>query len=119
MSRIPWIPLCSLLLTVAPTHAPAQAHHVESRVASRLPGGHTRLYFIAADEVDWTYVPSRGDQALTGAKDDFGAVAGSKGMLDPNATTYRKALYREYTDSSFRTLKPRTDAWAHSAISDR
>jgi manganese oxidase len=75
--------------------------------------GHVRVYFIAVDEVDWTYVPSRGDQALTGKKDDFSKDPGAKGMLDPNATTYRKALYRQYTDSSFSTLKPRSDAWAH------
>ena len=75
-----------------------------------------RVYFIASDEVDWTYVPSRGDQAITGKKDDFSKDSGAKGMPDPNATTYRKALFREYTDSSFRTLKPRPAAWAHLGI---
>jgi len=111
MNRIPRASLCCLL--IAATSARAQSHYVASHVASRHSPSHTRLYFIAADEVDWIYVPSHGDQALTGAKDDFSAAPGAKGMLDPNATTYRKALYREYTDSSFRTLKPRTNAWAH------
>jgi FtsP/CotA-like multicopper oxidase with cupredoxin domain len=78
--------------------------------------GHVRVYYIAADEVDWTYIPSRGDQAMTGKKDDFGKDPASKGTLDPNATTYRKALYREYTDATFKTIKPRTDAWAHLGI---
>jgi len=110
MNRIAWASLCCLLVTV--TTARAQAQHAASHLASR-QSSHTRLYFIAADEMDWVYVPSHGDQALTGAKDDFSAAPGAKGMLDPNATTYRKALYREYTDSSFRTLKPRTGAWAH------
>ena len=81
------------------------------------PGsGRTRVYYVAADEVDWTYIPARADQALTGAKDEFEKFPGSRGTLDPNATTYRKALYREYTDSSFRTLKPRAEAWKHLGI---
>jgi len=75
-----------------------------------------RVYYIAAVEVDWTYVPSGSDQAITGAKDDFAKDSASRGMLDPNQTTYRKAIFREYTDSSFRLLKPRPDAWTHLGI---
>src|SRR3989449_5961220 len=77
---------------------------------------HVRIYFIAADEVDWTYVPSRGDQAITGNKDDFANDSASRGTLDPNATTYRKATFREYADSSFRSLKPRPADWTHLGI---
>ncbi len=83
---------------------------------SATPAGRVRLYYIAADEVDWTYVPSRGDQAITGKKDDFAKSSGSQGMLDPNQTTYRKTIFHEYTDSTFRRLKPRPDAWAHLGI---
>jgi len=79
-------------------------------------GARVRIYYIAADEVDWTYVPSGGDQALTGKKDDFANDSASRGMLDPNQTTYHKAIFREYTDSTFRVLKPRLDAWAHLGI---
>jgi FtsP/CotA-like multicopper oxidase with cupredoxin domain len=78
--------------------------------------GHVRLYYIAADELDWTFIPARGDLALTGKKDDYADDPGSKGMLDPNASTYKKALYREYTDSTFRTLEPRPAAWAHLGV---
>jgi FtsP/CotA-like multicopper oxidase with cupredoxin domain len=109
MHRSPVVHVLALCLFLVGSAARGQTRHAGS---SEL-GGRTRQYFIAADEVDWTYIPSRGDQALTGAKDDFGTFAGSKGMLDPNATTYRKTLYREYVDSSFRTLKGRPDAWAH------
>jgi FtsP/CotA-like multicopper oxidase with cupredoxin domain len=84
--------------------------------ASRATTSHVRRYYIAADEVDWTYVPARSDQALTGAPDDGASYHGSHGTLDPNATTYRKALYREYSDSSFRTLKPRSAEWTHLGI---
>ena len=95
----------------------AQAHHVSGAPPSTsTASGRMRWYFIAADEVDWTYVPARGDQALTGKKDDFPNDPGARGMLDPNASTYRKALFREYTDSTFRTLKPRDEAWAHLGI---
>src|SRR2546426_12657810 len=72
---------------------------------------HVRIYYIAADEVDWTYVPSGGDQAITGNKDDFAKDSASRGMLDPNASTYRKATFREYTDSSFRSLRARPENW--------
>jgi FtsP/CotA-like multicopper oxidase with cupredoxin domain len=77
---------------------------------------HIREYYIAADEVDWTYVPSRGDQAITGKKDDFSRNPAARGMLDPNQTTYRKTIYREYTDSTFSRLKPRPEACAHLGI---
>jgi manganese oxidase len=81
-----------------------------------ISANHTRRYYIAADEVDWTYVPTKADQALTGATDDGAANRASRGMLDPNATTYRKALFREYTDAEFKTLKPRSQAWTHLGI---
>lgn len=92
------------LLTTVPTHHTTQPTD---------PPGHVRVYYIAADEVDWTYEPDRRDVAVTGRPDDFEHYPGAKGLLDPNGTTYRKALFREYTDSTFRTLKPRSDAWAH------
>jgi len=97
---------------VLPGILAGQSHHAAPK-RSNLTPGHSRLYYIAADEVDWTYVPSRGDQALTGNKDDYASDPGARGMLDPNATTYRKALFREYTDSTFATLKPRAAAWEH------
>jgi hypothetical protein len=90
-------------LLLAPASLPAQVHHASSTRAS-LGGGRMRVHYIAADEVDWTYVPARGDLALTGKKDDFANNPVARGALDPNGSTYRKALFREYTDSTFRTL---------------
>ena len=75
-------------------------------------GGQTRTYYIAADELDWDFAPSGTDQ-IHGEKYHFQDNPNSKGMLNPNATTYRKALFQEYTDATFGTLKPRPDAWAH------
>ena len=77
--------------------------------------GQVRTYYIAADEIDWEYAPSRTDQ-ITGEKFHFQDVLGSKGMLDANSTVYRKAVFREYTDASFRTLKARTRDWEHLGI---
>jgi len=71
--------------------------------------GQVRTYFVAADEVDWEYAPSRVDQ-ITGEKFHFQDDPGSAGMLDPNTTMYRKAVFREYTDATFRTPKARPDA---------
>ena len=78
-------------------------------------GGQVRQYYIAADEVDWDYAPSHMDQ-ITGEKFHFQDIPDSKGMLNPNATVYRKALFREYTDATFRTLKPRPPEWAHLGV---
>ncbi len=78
-------------------------------------GGQVRTYYIAADEVDWEYAHSRIDQ-ITGEKFHYQDIHDSKGMLDPNSTLYRKVVFREYTDSTFRTLKPRTQPWEHLGI---
>jgi manganese oxidase len=65
----------------------------------------TRTYYIAADEVRWNYAP-RG-RHLTGAPiaepDDAAAAP----------PTLLKAVYREYTDDTFTTLKPRAPEWEH------
>jgi FtsP/CotA-like multicopper oxidase with cupredoxin domain len=105
------------LLLLAGAAAEAQvSHDVQEANAAGRAGGRVRTYFVAADEVDWTFIPARADQALTGKKDDFGVFPASQGMLDPNATTYRKARFREYTDSSFSALKPRDERWVHLGV---
>ena len=101
------VAVVALLLAVA---------DVRCQASATTHRAHVRIYYIAADEVDWTYVPSRGDQAITGNKDDFANDSASRGTLDPNATTYRKATFREYTDSSFRSLKARPENWIHLGI---
>jgi FtsP/CotA-like multicopper oxidase with cupredoxin domain len=68
----------------------------------------TRTYYIAADEVVWKLIPSGRDLA-TGhpIKRQTPARLG---------WTYKKAVYREYTDATFRTLKPRPAAEAYLGI---
>lgn len=69
------------------------------------PAVHT--YYIAADEVMWNYAP-RG-RNLTG-------TPGPEMEGGATPTTFRKAIYQEYTDARFQTLKPRSPEWEHLGI---
>ena len=84
------------------TAAPAQ---------SAVPRARTRIWFIAADEVTWDYMPSGRDEIAGRPYADTAFFASAKPR--PVSTKYRKVLYREYTDSSFKTLKPRAPEWEH------
>jgi manganese oxidase len=66
----------------------------------------TRTYYIAADEVDWDYAPS-GKNQITG--EPFGEEENVFVRQGEHriGKTYRKALYREYTDEHFTELEPR------------
>jgi FtsP/CotA-like multicopper oxidase with cupredoxin domain len=110
MLRPNFTAVVAILAALGDLHAQARA---SPRPSSEV---RVRIYYIAADEIDWTYVPSRGDQAISGKKDDFAKDSASRGMLDPNASTYRKAVFREYTDSSFRSLKARPEGWTHLGV---
>jgi manganese oxidase len=80
--------------------------------------GQTRTYYIAADEVTWDYVPG-GIDGITGKPFKSvglfvgGPTPGAKPVEKPVSAAYLKTLYREYTDETFRTLKPRPSAWEH------
>ena len=95
--------------------AAAPAQTAAAQAAASAAGGTVRTYYIAADEVDWDFAPSHVNQ-ITGERYRFQDDPGSRGTLDPNSTAYRKTLYREYTDSTFQTLKPRSDDWAHLGL---
>jgi manganese oxidase len=84
-----------------------------ARTELRAPAtaGRTRMYFIAADEVLWDYVPGQRDEIAGRPYVDSAFFA--KGAPRAVSTAYRKVLYREYTDSTFRTLKPRAPEWEH------
>ena len=74
--------------------------------------GVARAYFIAADEVDWDYSPNGRNLAgiphLESGDDESGA--GLKHRI------YHKAIYREYTDTTFRLFEPRPPQWEHLGI---
>lgn len=73
--------------------------------------GHIRQHYIAADVVTWDY-DLGGRNEITGER--FADTAFfAKGAPRPMSTAYKKILYREYTDSTFRALKPRPAKWEH------
>jgi FtsP/CotA-like multicopper oxidase with cupredoxin domain len=79
---------------------------------ARTSGGVVRTYYIAADEVEWDYAPT-GKNQITGA--DFSEA--EKQFIEPGPQRMGrkalKAVYHEYTDSTFTTLKPRAPEWDH------
>jgi FtsP/CotA-like multicopper oxidase with cupredoxin domain len=79
------------------------------------PSGATRTYYIAADEVDWNYTPADHDH-MTGKPYNERARYYTENGPDRIGPIYRKAVYREYTDASFATLKPRPAAWEHLGV---
>ena len=66
----------------------------------------TRVYYVAADEVDWDYAPTGRDEAMGHPFDEL-----QKGYTESGphqiGRICKKAIYREYTDDTFATLKKR------------
>ena len=104
---------CVAILLWAATAAPQIMTAAKDDSSSSSPG-HLRTYYIAADEVTWDYVPG-GIDVITGKP--FQSVGrfqvGGKVVERPVPTTYLKTIYREYTDATFKTLKPRPPEWEH------
>ena len=69
-------------------------------------GGRVRTYYIAAEETEWDYAPL-GIDIMTGKP--FEGTSAAYTQPGPNhiGHVYRKAVYREYTDGTFATRKPR------------
>jgi len=92
---------CVICLYAAPT----QSQSNPAKGPSRSDGG-VRTYFIAADEIDWDYAPL-GVDFMTGKP--FAGMSAAYTQPGPGQIghVYRKAVYREYTDHTFETLKER------------
>ncbi len=77
--------------------------------------GRTRTYYVAADDVVWDYAPS-GINKVTGQPFEgdaaFFAVPSPVGL----GRVYKKTVFREYTDATFTTPKPRAPEWEHLGI---
>ena len=99
----------ALASNAAAPRTPSPHGTAASRHAPAL--GRTRTYFIAADTVTWDYVPGGRDEIA--GKPFVDSAFFAKTAPIAVSTHYRKVLYREYTDSSFRTLKPRPPQWEH------
>jgi len=81
-------------------------------LVGRNPPSSVRIYYIAADTVAWNYTPSGTDQVAGRPFNEMERrfVEAGPGRIGSIAL---KSLYREYTDSSFTTLKPRPPEWEH------
>jgi len=90
-------------------------HPVQVRGAAAAPAGTTRTYYVAADEVNWDYAPSGRDEAMGM---DFDAIAKGYTESGPHqiGRVYKKAVYHEYTDATFSTLKKRSPEDAYLGI---
>lgn len=76
--------------------------------ATLAPGAVTREYFVAAEEVDWNYVPLKRN-LITGQDLNDPRVDGHIFVQDDDmfiGTVYKKAVYRGYTDATFQTRIP-------------
>src|SRR5215472_3715801 len=75
---------------------------------SRPADAATRTYYIAADEVVWNYAPS-GTDMITGKP---------LPPLQPKQLgwTYRKAVYHEYTDATFKHMVARPASEAYMGL---
>ena len=100
--------LTAILLTVALVCSQAAA-------GAPAPAGKIRTHYIAADEVEWNYTPSGRDEAMGMP---FDAIAKGFTLPGPHqiGSVNKKAIYREYTDATFTTLKPRPSQEAYLGV---
>jgi len=77
--------------------------------------GRTRVHYIAADEVVWDYAPQR-KNVITGRAFEGMQDLWTKRGSTQIGTRYKKALFREYIDGTFKTLKPRPAEWEHLGL---
>lgn len=77
--------------------------------------GQVHTYYVAADEVKWDYTPD-GTNVAMGMP--FHGIETRYVERGPHSIghIYWKAVYREYTDDAFTTLKPRPAEWQHAGI---
>ena len=97
------LPLAGIVVCALTGCSGRQPRSVE---AGSTAGPATRTYYVAADEVDWNYTPAGIDKMMGMEFMGYAKVVTEHG---PHriGTVYRKAIYREYTDATFSTLKPR------------
>jgi FtsP/CotA-like multicopper oxidase with cupredoxin domain len=99
---------CSLsLLGLLALATPADAAHHRGQV---------RHYYIAADEIDWDYIPTGHDGMMPNMPPSGYAKFYAESGRHLIGRRYRKAVFREYTDSTFRHLKPRPPEEAYLGL---
>jgi len=100
-----WLPALLILFVLlsVPLHGQSQS------------SGKTRNYYVAADEVTWDYAP-QGKNVITGRAFEGIQELWTKRGATQIGTKYKKAIFREYTDNTFKTLKPRPADWEHLGL---
>jgi FtsP/CotA-like multicopper oxidase with cupredoxin domain len=83
--------------------------------AGQAHSGRIRTYYVAADEVDWNYTPSGRDEAMGMPFDNIAKTFTQPGPHQIGSVN-KKAIYREYTDATFKTLKPRPASQAYLGL---
>ena len=91
------------------------ATNVLSEPAAKTPPGKTRTYYIAAEEIDWNYIPDGKDMMMKAAWDKYQRVFTTP-AINQIGCTYHKAVFREYTDDTFQTRKPRPAEFEHMGL---
>jgi FtsP/CotA-like multicopper oxidase with cupredoxin domain len=109
LSSIAFAAVASISILVSASALRAQ------KIQPTIPSGKIRTYFIAAVETEWNYVPTGMDQ-MTGKPFEGETKIWTERGKDRIGTIYRKAVYREYTDETFRTEKKRVKQWEHLGI---
>ncbi len=74
-----------------------------------------RVYYIAAEEIVWDYAPQKHDMMMGTPMNEEHQVFLNR-ESDKIGSSYKKALFIEYTDSSFTQKKPVPKEWSHKAI---
>lgn len=77
-----------------------------------------RIYYIMAEEVEWDYCPDRSwelEWHNQSEKESYGHIflSNKDGLL---GSRYKKAVFREYTDGTFKIPRPRTGQEEHLGI---
>ena len=84
-------------------------YHVAGPLIIPAVGGVERVYYIAADEVDWNYVPNGINSCKSRPFNDQESAYTTRPI-------YKKLQYREYTDGTFSELKPRPAKERHLGL---
>jgi hephaestin len=103
MKGVVWAAFLIAAGGLAPLAATPAAPQAKNEIGAT---GRVRTYYVAAEEVEWDYAPLGIDMETGKA---FAGAAAAYTQPGPNRIghVYRKALYREYTDATFATRKPR------------
>lgn len=77
--------------------------------------GTKRVYYLGVDEVEWDYAPS-GKNLCYGRPFNDDELVFTEKSSERIGTVYRKAVFREYTDETFKIKAERTAAWRHLGL---